>query len=165
VSSMQDISEALVTLLETGEAAGTFSRSILTVRSWAPLEDLEDLTEISVQAIPVGTVRKRESNGTWLREIRVDVLVRKKTPGSEITDGVVNQDWIDSHVALMEEIDDYLADQDNCDLTDTAVYIEPGDREAESSIKSRLGVEWYPEQLVNNRFFGVVRVAYRVTEA
>lgn len=163
-SKSQDIAAALIVKLEAGEAAGLFSRKIKTTREWTPLLALEDIEEISVQCVPVGSVRKRESNGTWTRDVRVDIVCQKKTPGTQIEDGYVDVAWIDDHVSMLEEIDDYLADPNNADLTDEAYYLEPGRKDVDKAISSKLGVDWSPQALTENRFYGVVTVAYRVTE-
>jgi len=149
---MQQVSDAVVRILETGEAAGTFSKSILTERRWFFLKDLEDLDGISVQVVPVGSVRERESNSTWIRYVRVDVLCKKRVPQSEIEDGLINREWIDGHVAMLEEIDDYLAGEDTT-VRDPVVgmeYIEPGDKRVPGEIIRKLGVEFYEEEEMSN---------------
>jgi hypothetical protein len=74
--SLKRVADAVVGLLETGEAAGTFSQAILTERRWLFLKDLEDLAGISVQVVPIGSVRERDSNTTFERYVRCDVLCK-----------------------------------------------------------------------------------------
>ena len=162
--ALKRVADAVVGLLETGEAAGTFSQAILTVRRWLFLKNLEDLAGISVQVVPIGSVRERDSNTTFERYVRCDVLCKKQVPQTVISDSGIERDWIDAHVAILEEIDDYLGDDGTAtrDPADDIEYVEPGDKRAPREILSKLGIEFFEEALIENLFFGVVRVAYRV---
>ena len=165
--SLKRVADAVVGLLETGEAAGTFSKAILTERRWLFLKDLEDLDGISVQVVPIGSMRERQSNTTFERYVRCDVLCKRRVPQSEISDSGIGREWIDDHVAILEEIDDYLGDDGTAtrDPETGLEYVEPGDKRVPREILSKLGIEFFEEALIENMFFGVVRVAYRVQGA
>lgn len=167
-SKMQQVADAVVTLLEAGEAAGQFSKSILTERQYDTRLEMEDTGTISVMVIPVRSNRTRKSQNTWNRDIVLDVMVRKRFAQSDFNaDGGVERDRIDEYTSLLEEIDDYLADPDNQKLpayTD-ALYIEDDSNEADSLITRELGIRhpWIDVHLTEwHQFTGVVRVAYHV---
>lgn len=160
-SIVQQLSDALVLTLEAAEAAGAFARQIVTQREYDTNLELEDTDIISVMAIPMLWKRHRESNGTWMRDVRMEILVRKRFAGDiEAVD-------LDDYFALCEDVDNYLADPDNQVLTTmtTAEYIEPDEEDADREIVNKLGVLWLPKHLNQYRqFTGIVRVAYHVTQ-
>jgi hypothetical protein len=167
-SIQEQLGDAIVLLLEQGEAAGAFSKAILTERVYDTELALEDTDVVSVLVIPTFTKRWRESNGTWIRAVRLDVIVRKRFDQSSIVEGRIERDAVDEYADLAEQIDDYLADPDNHVPFGmlNAEYIEPKDGDVDSEILKGLGVHVVTEHLKSmNQFTALVRVAYEVTEA
>ena len=165
---MQLVADAVVASLEAGEAAGSFAQAIVTEREYDSSMMLEDTDVISVIVVPVLSNRTRKSQGTWNRDVVLDVMVRKRFPQSDFNaDGSVDKERLDEYVDLLEQIDDYLADPDNHNLptyTD-ALYIEDDSKEADRAIVRDLGIRfpWIPQHLTEwHQYTGVVRVAYHV---
>ena len=167
-SVMQQVSDAIVALLEAGEAAGTFSKAIVTERQYDTELQLEDTDVISVQVIPVASNRTRKSEGTYNRDTSFDVMVRKRFPQTDFNEaGGIERERLDEYVDLLEQIDNYLADPDNHvpDTYTDACYIEDDSGESDREITRDLGIRipWIPDHLTKyHQFTGVVRVAYAV---
>jgi hypothetical protein len=81
-SKMQQVADAVVLLIEAGEAAGTFAQSIVTERIYETDLALEDTDVISVLVMPALSNRTRKSQGTWNRDVALDIIVRKRFPQS-----------------------------------------------------------------------------------
>lgn len=168
-SVIEKLSDAIVLLLEQGEAAGAFSKAIVTEREYDTELALEDTDIVSVIVLPTLSKRWRESNGTYCRGVRLEVIVRKRFSQSQFTDtGGVERSAVDEYVDLLEQIENYLADPDNqvpASMTN-AEYIEPGDKDTDRELTRGLGIHWLTDHLqAMHQFTGVVRVAYEVTEA
>jgi hypothetical protein len=168
-SVIEQLSNAVVLLLEQGEAAGAFSKAIATERQYDTELALEDTDVVSVIVLPTISKRWRESNGTYRRGVRLEVIVRKRFPQSEFNEaGGVERASVDEYVDLLEQVENYLAHPDNqvpFALTN-AEFIEPGDKDTDKELTRNLGVHWLTEHLQTmHQFTGVVRVAYEVTEA
>lgn len=167
-SKMQLVSDAVVALLEAGEAAGSFSKAISTERQYDSELQLEDTDVISVMVVPVASNRTRKSEGTYNRDILLDVMVRKRFSQSDYNDtGGIERELLDEYVELLEQIDDYLAKPANhvpTTYTD-ATYIEDDTRESDTEITRQLGIRfpWIPAHLTEwHQYTGIVRVAYSV---
>jgi hypothetical protein len=85
------------------------------------------------------------------------------------SDASVDRTTMDNRAYLLEQIDNYLAAEANCDLTladgATAHYVEPTDVRADNDIQAGLGVLWDSDDLLDKRqVTGLVRVAYWVDE-
>ncbi len=167
-SRLQQVAEAIVLQLEAGEAANVFSKAIATERQYDTEIALEDTDIISVMAVPVRSNRTRKSTGTWNRDCVFDVMVRKRFAQSDYNAaGGVDREQIDEYVALLEEIDDYLATPAQHQLTayPDAIYLEDDTHEADSTLTRDLGIvwPWIPRHLHEwHQYTGVVRVAYQV---
>jgi hypothetical protein len=167
-SKMQQVADAVVLLIEAGEAAGTFAQSIVTERIYETDLALEDTDIISVLVMPALSNRTRKSQGTWNRDVALDIIVRKRFPQSAFnSDGKVEKESVDPYVDLLEQIDDWLAKPANHVLTSytDAVYIEDDSKEADSMITRDLGIRfaYLPEHLTTmHQYTGVLRVAYHV---
>ena len=172
-SIAQQVADAVVAELELGEAAGVFSRAIQTERVYDTRMQLEDTSVISVLVVPMIEKRRRESGGgpdggTWIREIRLEIIVRKRYAQSDYVDGKIEKQAVDPFIELLEQIDDFLADPNQQVLTTmaTAEYIEPDQKGAEREIVKGLGLYLIVDHLHKfHQFTGVVRVAYQVTQA
>ena len=170
-SVIEKLSDAVVLLLEKGEAAGAFSQAIVTEREYDPDHALED-DIISVITVPDFATRKRESNGTYIRYVRLDVTIRKRFSQSDYkqppAEEGIEKTAIDPYIELLEQIDNYMAHPDNqvpFAMTE-AEYIEPGDKDVDREVTRKLGIHWLTEDLrTMHQFTGIVRVAYEVTEA
>jgi len=167
-SRMQQVADALVAQLEIAEAAGSFSKSIVSERQYDTNLALEDTDIISVMVVPVRSNRTRKSRGTWNRDILLDVIVRKRFPQSDFNaTGGIERDRLDEYVDLLEQIEDYLADPANhaLDTYTDAIFIEDDSKEADSNITRELGIRfaWLPEHLTElHQYTGILRVAYHV---
>lgn len=169
-SKIQSVADALVSQIETGEAAGTFSKSIVTERAYDTTKELEDTSTISVLVVPVEADRTRKSEGTYYYDVVLDVLVRKRFASDEFTDGKIEREAVDEYVELLEQIDDYLSLPVNHSLTTyaDAVYVEDDTAESDRNITRGLGIRfpWVPEDLIiKQQYTGVLRVAYHVEVA
>ena len=159
---VQQICEALIYLLATADAAGAFARTLGTDRAYTTDLTLEaPVGTLSVLAVPAFTHRRRTSNGTWRRDVVVEILVRTHLDA----DAEVDQATTDAGMYLIEQIDDYLAHPDHQTLTlpdgVLAIYVEPTDMRAEADIRSDAGAMWMREHLTHLRqVTGLVRVAY-----
>ena len=167
-SSTESVCNAVVALIESGEAQGKFARSIVTERKYDTSLQMEDTDTISVLVIPAGSTRTRISQATWNRDIAVDVVVRKRFASTSFNDaGLIETEDIDPYIELLEQIDDWLAKRDNAILPTfkQAVYIEDDTRLSESSIVRPLGIRYpyHPDHLRDfHQYTGIVRVAYAV---
>ena len=163
---VQQICEALVLLLDVADAADEFKETIGAKRVYTTLTGLHKVGESVVTMVaPVMTKRARITQGTYARYVVVDILVRVHLT-NDVRDDLAT---MDNRVYLAELIDNYLAEEENADLTltggVTAEYIEPTDKRADSDIKDGLGVLWDSADLVEKRQQTVlVRVAYWVDE-
>lgn len=164
---VQQVCEALVTLLEASDHAGiSYSDDVAPTRTYSTLSDLTEVSDTVVAIVaPQFTKRVRDSNATYIRYVVVDIVVRIHLT----SDASVDRATMDQRVYMLEEIDDYLADPDNHDLTlpDGAIaeYVEPTDTRADSDITEGLGAMWDSDVLDTERqVTGLVRVAYRVDE-
>ena len=172
-SIAQQVADAVVAELEIGEAAGAFSRAIQTERVFDTNLELEDTSVISVLVVPMVEKRRRESGGgpdggTWIREVRLEIIVRKRYSQSDYADGKIEKESVDPFIELLEQIDDFLADPNQQVLTTmtTAEYIEPDQKGADREIVKGLGLYLLVDHLHKyHQFTGVVRVAYQVTQA
>jgi len=162
----QQICEALVALLAAADVAEAFYETVGATRVYTTLSDLSDVGNSVVAVVaPQLTKRTRNSNGTYARFVVVDILVRIHLTN----DATADRTTMDNRAYLLEQIDNYLAAETNCDLTlaDDAIaeYIEPTDQRADSEIRDGLGVLWDSEDLLEKRqVTGLVRVAYWVDE-
>jgi len=165
---VEQLTELLAGSLEAAEAAGVFSVAIQTTRAYDTDLQLEDTSIISVLVVPMLWRRRKESNGTWTRDTRIEILIRKRFAGDYTTVD------LDPYFELCENIDDYLADTANQVLspiitpsgTSLGEYIEPDETDVDRDIVKQLGVHWVPKHLLQYRqFTGVVRVAYQVPQA
>lgn len=166
-SRTQQVCEALITKLDAADHAGVaFSDIVSATRTYSTLQDLSDIGDTLVAVVaPQFTKRIRDSNGTYLRFVVVDIFMRIHLT-SDVDEDLAT---MDQRVYLMEEIDDYLADPDNHDLTlpDGAIaeYVEPTDTRADADVLEGLGVMWDSDMLDTDRqVTGLVRVAYRIDE-
>ena len=163
----QQICEALVDLLDTADEAEAFYETLGATRVYTTLGDLSEVGDSVVALVaPQMTKRARNSNGTYGRYTVIDILVRIHLT-SDVT---ADRTTMDNRAYLLEQIDNYLADEDNCDLTlpDDAIaeYVEPTDQRADSDIREGLGVLWDSQDLLEKRqVTGLVRVAYWVDES
>ena len=162
---VKQICQAVADLLATADVAGVFTESLGAARAYMTAAEVEDLSSIDVLVVPSHSSRKRTSNGTYRRDVVVEILVRKRFT-EDVGDDLTNAD---ATVSLIEEIDDYLADPENHDLTlpdgVLAVYVEPGDKRADSEITNGLGAYWHWEHVTTLRqVTGTVRVAYHTDE-
>lgn len=170
-SKIQSVADALVSQIETGEAAGTFSKSIVTESRFDTALEMEDTETVSVLVVPMGSNLTRKSEGTFNRDCILEVMVRKRFASSDFdTSGRVPKELVDEYVELLEQIDEYLADPDNHKLTTypEAVYIEDDSNEADRNLVRELGitVPWEKEHLqLWQQYTGVLRVGYHVEGA
>ena len=161
---VQQICEALATALDAADTAGAFASTLGTEWAYTTQLGLEvPVGTLSVLAVPALTTRRRNSNGTWRRDVVVEILVRTHLTA----DATVDQAITDAGLYLVEQIDDYLADPDNQTLTlssgEEAYYVEPTDQRAEADIRADAGVFWMRDHLLDLRqVTGLVRVAYYV---
>ena len=163
---VQQICEALVALLGTGDDAEAFYETLGATRAYTTLNDLSEVGDsVNVIVAPQFTKRARDSNGTYCRYVVIDILVRIHLTN----DASADRATMDNRVYLLEQIDDYLAAESNSDLTladVTAEYVEPTDQRADDDIREGLGVLWDRYDLLDKRqVTGLVRVAYRVDES
>jgi hypothetical protein len=164
---VQQICEALVGLLDAADIAEAFFETIGATRVYTTLNDLSDVGDSVVAVVaPQMTKRARNSNSTYGRYVVVDILVRVHLTN----DATADRTTMDNRAYLLEQIDNYLAADDNCDLTlaDDAIaeYVEPTDERADSDIREGLGVLWDSDDLTGKRqVTGLVRVAYWVDES
>ena len=163
----QQICEALVALLDAGDVAEAFYETIGATRVYTTLSDLTEVGDSVVAVVaPLITKRARNSNGTYGRYVVIDILVRIHLTD----DATADRTTMDNRAYLLEQIDNYLAADANCDLTlpnsVTAEYIEPTDQRAYKDIRDGLGVLWDSDDLLEKRqITGLVRVAYWVDES
>lgn len=159
---VQQICEALVDLLAAADVAGAFAETLAAARAYTAHLDLETPVDgLSVLVVPAFTTRRRTSNGTWRRDVVVEILVREHLTA----DASADRASTDAGLYLVEQIDDYLADPDHQQLTlpdgVIAEYVEPTDARAESEIKAEAGVGWIRDHLLDMRqITGLVRLAY-----
>lgn len=159
---VQQICEALVDLLAAADVAGAFAETLAATRAYTAHLDLEAAVDsLNVLIVPAFTTRKRTSNGTWRRDVVVEILVRQHLT----SDATVDEATTDAGLYLVEQIDDYLADPDHQELTlpdgVIAEYVEPIDQRAENEIRAEAGVGWIRDHLLDMRqITGLVRVAY-----
>lgn len=152
-------------LLDTADTASQFAETLAATRAYTTILDVSGSTDLNVLVVPVMTTRKRVTHGGYRRDIVLEILLRQHMS----TDTDFDEDVVDDGVELLEQIDDYLADPDNHDLTlpDTtlASYVEPTDNRADAEIRSGLGILWVRDHLQNLRqITSVVRVAYAIDE-
>jgi hypothetical protein len=163
---VQQICEALIALLDAADGADAFFEDINATRVYTTLSDLSDVGDSVVCYVaPQFTKRTRDSNGTYRRYAVIEILVRIHLTN----DATVDRTTMDNRTWLLEQIDDYLAEETNADLTlaggAIAQYVEPTDTRADSDITDGLGVLWDSDDLDNKRqVTGLVRVAYWVDE-
>lgn len=161
---VQQICDALVSLLATADTAGAFAQTLGTARAYTTNLTLEaPVGTLDVLAVPAFTQRRRTSNGTYRRDVVVEILVRTHLDA----DATIDQATTDAGMYLIEQIDDYLADPDHGTLTlpdgVLAIYVEPTDMRAETDVRADAGAMWLKDHLVNLRqVTGLVRVAYCV---
>lgn len=165
-SRVKEICQAVVDLLDAADEAEVFSEPLGAARAYMTAAEVEDLSAVDVLVVPSHSSRKRTSNGTYRRDVVVEILVRKRF-SDDVDDDLTNAD---ATVSLIEAIDDFLADPDNHDLTlpdgELAVYVEPGDKRADAEITNGLGAYWHWEHVTTLRqVTGTVRVAYHTDEA
>lgn len=164
---VQQICEALVALLAAADLVGAFYETIGATRVYTTLSDLTEVSESVIAVVaPQMTNRARNSNGTYGRYVVIDILVRIHLT----SDADVDRTTMDNRAYLLEQIDNYLAAEANCDLTlpddVIAEYVEPTDARADSDIRNGLGVLWDSDDLLDKRqVTGLVRVAYWVDES
>jgi hypothetical protein len=164
---VQQICEALVALLDDGDLAEAFYETIGATRVYSTLSDLTEVGDSVVAVVaPQMTKRARNSNGTYGRYVVIDILVRIHLT----SDASVDRTTMDNRAYLLEQIDNYLAAEANCDLTlpnsVMAEYVEPTDKRADEDIREGLGVLWDSDDLLDKRqVTGLVRVAYWVDES
>jgi hypothetical protein len=164
---VQQICEALVTLLDAGDAANVFYETVGATRVYTTLSDLSDVGDSVVAVVaPQMTKRARNSFGSYGRYVVIDILVRIHLTN----DATADRTTMDNRAYLLEQIDDYLAAEANCDLTlpDSVIaeYVEPTDQRADADIREALGVVWDKEDLTEKRqVTGLVRVAYWVDDS
>jgi len=118
---------------------------------------------LDVLVVPAMTTRTRTARGTYRRDVVIEILLRQHLTN----DALVAAATTDAKVYLLEQIDDYLADPDNHDLTlpdgTLASYVEPTDNRAASDIRDGMGLLWLREHLESMRqVTSVVRVAYAI---
>ena len=162
---VQEICQAVVDLLDAADQAEVFTEPLGAVRTYMTVAEIEDFSTVNVLVAPSHSSRKRTSNGTYRRDVVVEILVRKRF-SEDVDDDLTNAD---ATVSLIEEIDDYLAHPDHQDLMlpdgVLAVYVEPGDKRADSEITNGLGAYWHWEHITTLRqVTGTVRVAYHTDE-
>ena len=162
---VQQICEALVALLDAADLADAFYETLGATRVYTTLSDLSEVGESAdVLVAPQMTKRVRTSNKTYGRYVVIDILVRSHLT-SDVSD---DRTTTDNRFYLLEQIDNYLAAEANCDLTlpDTiAQYVEPTDKRADPDIRDGLVVLWDVGDLDDKRQdTGLVRVAYWVDE-
>lgn len=163
---VQQICEALITLLDAADLAETFYETIGATRAYTTLSDLSEVGDSVVAIVaPQMMKRVRNSNGTYGRYVVVDILVRVHLTN----DAAIDRATMDNRAYLLEQIDNYLAAEANSDLTlpDDAIaeYVEPTDKTVDSDIREGLGVLWDSDDLLDKRqVTGLVRVAYWVDE-
>ena len=165
MNRVKEICQAVVDLLDAADEADVFTESLGAARAYMTAAEVEDLSSVDVLVVPSHSSRKRTSNGTYRRDVVVEILVRKRFT-EDVGDDLTNAD---ATVSLIEEIDDYLADPENHDLTlpdgELAVYVEPGDKRADGEITNGLGAYWHWEHVTTLRqVTGTVRVAYHTDE-
>jgi len=159
---VQQICDALVSLLATADTAGAFARTLGTDRAYTTSLTLQaPVGTLSVLAVPAFTQRRRTSNGTWRRDVVVEILIRTHLDA----DADIDQATTDAGMYLIEQIDDYLAHPDHQTLTlpdgELAIYVEPTDMRADADIRADAGAMWMRDHLQNLRqVTGLVRVAY-----
>lgn len=163
---VQQVCEALKLLLDAADEAAAFYETIGATRAYTTLADVTEVADTVVALIaPQLTQRARDSNGSYGRYVVIDILLRIHLTG----DASVDRTTMDNRVYLIEQIDNYLAAEANCDLTlpdgKIAEYVEPTDKRADSDIRDGLGVLWESDDLLDKRqVTGLVRVAYWVDE-
>lgn len=163
---VQQICEALIVLLDAGDLADAFYETIGATRSYTTLQDLTEIGDsVVVLVAPQMTIRARNSNGTYGRYAVIDILVRIHLTN----DTTVDRTTMDNRAYLLEQVDNYLAAEANCDLTlpdgKLAQYVEPTDSRADAEIREGLGVLWDSDDLFDKRqVTGIVRIAYWVDE-
>lgn len=164
---VQQICDALVSLLAIADTAGAFARTLGTDRAYTTDLTLQaPVGTLNVLAVPAFTQRRRTSNGTYRRDVVVEILIRTHLDA----DSDIDQATTDAGMYLIEQIDDYLADPDNGTLTlpdgVLAIYVEPTDMRAEADVRADAGAMWMREHLTHLRqVTGLVRVAYHVDVA
>jgi len=164
---VQQICEALVALLDAADVAEAFYETVGAERVYTTLSDLSDVgDDVVVVVAPQMTKRARNSNGSYGRYVVVDILVRIHLTN----DASADRTTMDNRAYLLEQLDNYLATENNCDLTlpDDAIaeYIETTDERADEDIRNGLGVLWDSDDLLEKRqVTGLVRVAYWVDES
>jgi len=164
---VQQICEALIVLLDAADVAEAFYETIGATRVYTTLSDLSEVGGSVVAVVaPQMTKRARNTNGTYGRYVVIDILVRIHLTN----DATADRTTMDNRAYLLEQIDNYLAAETNCDLTlpsdVKAGYVEPTDKWADSDITNGLGVLWDSEDLLDKRqVTGLVRVAYWVDES
>jgi len=164
---VQQMCDALVALLDAADLADAFYETIGATRVYTTLSDLVDVGDSVVAVVaPQMTKRARNSQGTYGRYAVIDILVRIHLT----SDATVDRTTMDNRAYLLEQIDNYLAAEANCDLTlaggAIAEYVEPTDQRADADIREGLGVLWDSDDLLEKRqVTGLVRVAYWVDES
>jgi hypothetical protein len=163
---VQQICEALISLLDAADVAEVFYESIGATRAYTTLSDLSEVGDSVIAVVaPQMTKRARNSNGTYGRYVVIDILVRIHLTN----DAAIDRTTMDNRAYLLEQIDNYLAAEANSDLTlpddVIAEYIEPTDKTVDEDVKEGLGVLWDSDDLLDKRqVTGLVRVAYWVDE-
>ena len=164
---VQQICEALVALLAAADLAEAFYETIGATRVYTTLSDLSEVGDSVVAVVaPQMTKRVRNANKSYGRYVVIDILVCIHLT----SDASVDRTTMDNRAYLLEQIDNYLAAEANCDLTlpgpTIAEYVEPTDQRADADIREGLGVLWDRDDLLDKRqVTGLVRVAYWVDES
>jgi len=162
----EQICDALVALFDEADIAEEFDVTLGAERSYVRLSDLSGVGEsVVVVVAPQMTVRERTSNGTYARYVVVDILVLAHLT----SDASADRTTMDGRAELLEDIDNYLANAANADLTlsggDIAQYVEPTDSRADPEIRKGLGILYDVGDLTEKRqVTGLVRAAYVVNE-
>lgn len=165
-SRSQQIAEALVLLLDVADADDEFLETINAKRVWTSTLGLAEVGEsLFTLVAPQMTTRSRMTNGTYRRDVVVDILARAHL-SSDVRDDL---SLMDIRVYLSELIDNYLAEDANSELAlpagKIAQYTEPTDEWAGSDMKDGLGMLWVAADLEEKRQQTVlIRVAYWVDE-
>jgi len=92
-----DIAEAVVTALN----GHTFSRPFTAQRSYRPVFDLKDMTDLHVTVVPKGVELTTAGRGLAQSDVQVDIGVQKKLAGGDNAE-------IDSLVDLVQEIAEFV---------------------------------------------------------
>lgn len=159
---VQQISDALVAELAAADLAGAFAETLAATRTYTTdLSLTVPVGTLSVSVVPSHTIRRRTSNGTWRRDVVLEILVRAHLT----SDAVADDTTTDARMYLAEQIDDYLANPDHHGLTlpdgVVAWYVEPDDNRADMMVRADAGVIWLRDHLLTLRqITALIRVTY-----